>query len=103
MHVGDICNLGIACTGSLTADRSLADFIMMAIDPTTGCAHIAFLDNATANATESADQTGPACFPLLGANVPETPFTPLFAPIAVAAVAMIGWVARRRRQATPKI
>jgi hypothetical protein len=76
---------------------------MMAIDPTTGCAHIAFLDNATAGATESADQTGPACFAVLGANVPETPFTPLFVPIAVAAVAVIGWVGRRRRQAAPQI
>jgi hypothetical protein len=103
MHVGDICNLGIACTASLAADRSLADFIMMAIDPTTGCAHIAFVDNATANATQSADQTGPACFALLGTNVPETPLTPLFAPIAVAAVAVVGWVARRRRKAAPEI
>jgi hypothetical protein len=98
MHVGDICNLGIACTASLSADRSLADFIMLAIDPTTGCAHIAFLDNATANATESADQTGPACFAVLGNNVPESPFTPLLVPVAVAAAATVGWAVRRRRR-----
>jgi len=96
MHVGDICNLGIACTASITADRSLADFIMEAIDPTTGCAHIAFVDNATANATESADQTGGACLALT-TNVPEVPTTILFVPLA-AAMAGVGWMARRRRR-----
>ena len=55
MHYGDICNLGIACpqtvSGVIPRDpRHLLDFNQETIDPTNGCAHIAYADdNAGAN------------------------------------------------------
>ena len=60
MHIGDICNLGIACVPGLS-NRNLLDFITEAIDPTTGCAHIAYADDNTINKLRVANQnTG--CF-----------------------------------------
>src|SRR5207248_1369830 len=53
MHMGDICNLGIACPP--TANRNLADFIMETVDP-DGCAHIAFADDQTTNEVDAANQ-----------------------------------------------
>jgi len=96
MHEGDICNLGIACPP--TANRNLADFIQNTIDPTTGCAHIAYADDFTTHEVDSANQTT-GCFTLaqLGANVPEAPWTLLFIPAAVAAATGAGWTARRRK------
>lgn len=68
MHVGDICNLGIACvdddlgTKAVGTNRNLLDFIQEAIDPTTGCAHIAYADDNKVNKLRVANQvTG--CFP----------------------------------------
>ncbi len=54
MHYGDICNLGIACAqqiGPVVRDpRHLLDFNQETIDPTNGCAHIAYADdNAGSN------------------------------------------------------
>jgi hypothetical protein len=43
MHYGDICNLGIFCMPQ--SNRNLADFNMAAVDPTTGCVHIAYADD----------------------------------------------------------
>jgi len=59
MHVGDICNLGIACV-SPSSNRNLLDFIMEATDP-SGCAHIAYADDNTVNMLRAANQvSGPA-------------------------------------------
>jgi hypothetical protein len=60
MHVGDICNLGIFCLYP-SSNRNLLDFNMEAIDPTTGCAHIAFADDNTVNELRVANQTS-SCF-----------------------------------------
>ena len=59
MHVGDICNLGIACV-SPSSNRNLLDFIMEDTDP-SGCAHIAYADDNTVNMLRAANQvSGPA-------------------------------------------
>lgn len=60
MHIGDICNLGIACVPGYS-NRHLLDFIQEAIDPTTGCAHIAYADDNKYNALRIANQTS-GCF-----------------------------------------
>ena len=44
MHKGDICTFGIACLGNLGADRSLADFIDICVDP-DGYFHASYTDN----------------------------------------------------------
>jgi hypothetical protein len=60
MHIGDICNLGIACVPKVSS-RHLLDFIQETIDPVTGCAHIAYADDNTVNMLRVANQlTG--CF-----------------------------------------
>jgi hypothetical protein len=59
MHVGDICNLGIACVAP-TSNRNLLDFISEAIDA-QGCAHIAFADDNTVNKLRAANQTSGPC------------------------------------------
>jgi hypothetical protein len=61
MHIGDICNLGIACIPKVSS-RHLLDFIQEAIDPITGCAHIAYADDNKYNALRMANQTS-GCFP----------------------------------------
>jgi hypothetical protein len=55
MHVGDICNLGIACVAP-SSNRNLLDFISEALDP-QGCAHIAYSDDNTVNKMRVANQT----------------------------------------------
>jgi hypothetical protein len=62
MHVGDICNLGIACVPGVS-NRHLLDFIMEALDP-QGCAHIAYADDTVAAAVglRVANQTS-GCLP----------------------------------------
>jgi len=55
LHVGDICNLGIACVPGLS-NRHLLDFIQEAIDPVTGCAHIAYADDYRVNKLRVANQ-----------------------------------------------
>jgi hypothetical protein len=55
MHVGDICNLGIACVAP-SSNRNLLDFISEDLDP-SGCAHIAYSDDNTVNKLRVANQT----------------------------------------------
>jgi hypothetical protein len=59
MHVGDICNLGIACVAP-SSNRHLLDFISEDLDP-SGCAHIAYADDNTVNLLRAANQTA-GCF-----------------------------------------
>jgi len=59
MHIGDICNLGIACLAP-SSNRNLLDFIMEDLDP-KGCAHIAYADDNTVNMLRAANQTSGAC------------------------------------------
>jgi hypothetical protein len=63
MHVGDICNLGIACVAP-TSNRHLLDFIGETLDP-QGCAHIAYADDNTVNLLRAANQTS-GCLPVGG-------------------------------------
>ena len=80
MHQGDICNLGIFCTPGLS-NRNLLDFIQVAIDPTTGCAHIGYADDNTVNLLRAANQTD-GCLPSTPVVTEATP-TPSPSPIAV--------------------
>jgi hypothetical protein len=59
MHVGDICNLGIACVAP-SSNRNLLDFISEALDD-HGCAHIAYADDNTVNLLRVANQTSGKC------------------------------------------
>jgi hypothetical protein len=60
MHIGDICNLGIACIDP-NSNRNLLDYISETVDPTTGFAHIAYADDNTVNKLRVANQTsGPS-------------------------------------------
>ena len=59
MHVGDICNLGIACVAP-SSNRNLLDFITIALDD-HGCAHVAFPDDNTVNRLRVANQTSGPC------------------------------------------
>jgi hypothetical protein len=101
MHIGDICNLGIACAGG----RTLLDFIQTTIDPTTGCAHIGYADNNTVNQLRAANETagvnGACTFAALNASIPEAPWSLLLVPVGVAAAASGGLIARRRRRSAP--
>jgi hypothetical protein len=63
MHIGDICNLGIACIPRIS-NRHLLDFIQETVDP-QGCAHIAFADDNTVNKLLVANQTA-GCLPVGG-------------------------------------
>ncbi len=74
MHVGDICNLGIACPPNLS-NRHLADFIMETVDP-QGCAHIAYADDQTTNEVDSADQVSGSCVLAAVTNPSPTPPMP---------------------------
>jgi len=60
MHIGDICNLGIACIPTVS-NRNLLDFIQETLDP-QGCAHIAYADDNTVNKLRAANQAS-ACLP----------------------------------------
>ena len=66
MHIGDICNLGIACVPTIS-NRHLLDFISETIDP-LGCAHIAYADDNTVNTLRAANQTS-RCLPTGGGGV----------------------------------
>jgi hypothetical protein len=58
MHVGDICNLGIACVDP-NSNRNLLDYISETVDP-GGYAHIAYADDNTVNKLRAANQaSGP--------------------------------------------
>jgi hypothetical protein len=116
MHYGDICNLGIFCVDP-NSNRHLLDFNQETVDPTTGCAHIAYSDdnagaradpnqpdNTHGNHVVAANQTsGPnilgitsgPCASSLGPAVPEVAWPALFASVAVALG--IGWRMTRRR------
>ncbi len=74
MHVGDICNLGIFCVDP-NSDRSLLDFIQESIDPSTGCAHIAYPDNNTVNKMRVANQSS-GCLPLASLKSVSPAVTP---------------------------
>ena len=63
MHIGDICNLGIACVPKIS-NRHLLDFIQETLDP-LGCAHIAYADDNTVNKLRAANQTS-GCLPTGG-------------------------------------
>jgi hypothetical protein len=63
MHIGDICNLGIACVPTIS-NRHLLDFISETLDP-LGCAHIAYPDDNTVNKLRVANQTS-GCLPRSG-------------------------------------
>jgi len=87
MHVGDICNLGIFCVDP-NSNRNLLDFIQETIDPTTGCAHIAFPDDNTVNKIRAANQTS-GCLPLASlasAAAPAATASPSAAPAVAPAV-----------------
>ena len=55
MHIGDICNLGIACVAP-SSNRNLLDFISEDLD-SQGCAHIAYADDNTVNKLRVANQS----------------------------------------------
>jgi hypothetical protein len=100
MHKGDICNLGIACVTPPQEQqdrRDLADFIQETIDPTTGCAHIAYADDNLINKLRVANQTAGCMAITPPAQVAEAPMTVLLIG-AGAAVALSAGVARRRRR-----
>jgi len=59
MHIGDICNLGIACLAP-SSNRNLLDFISETLDQ-HGCAHIAYSDDNTVNKLRAANQTSGPC------------------------------------------
>jgi hypothetical protein len=59
MHVGDICNLGIACVAP-SSNRNLLDFITETVDP-RGCAHIAYADDNTVKKLRVANQASGPC------------------------------------------
>jgi hypothetical protein len=126
MHFGDICNLGIACPISVTVQgngiprdpRHLADFNMEVIDPTTGCAHIAYADDnagtrygdptnpspygghlMSANQTSGSSVFGGGTCALLSANTPEAPWVALLIPAGAVAV-LIGLRRRRMQRVT---
>jgi hypothetical protein len=91
MHVGDICNLGIAC--GPTSNRNLLDFNQETIDPTTGCAHISYADDNAVNKLRAANQTT-GCFAVAAVTVPDVAWPALL--IAAGAVVALG-VRRSRR------
>jgi hypothetical protein len=66
MHIGDICNLGIACIPKVS-NRHLLDFITETLDP-QGCAHIAYADDNTVNKLRAANQIA-GCLPTGGGGV----------------------------------
>jgi hypothetical protein len=111
MHFGDICNLGIACPlpiGIPRDPRDLLDFNEETIDPTTGCAHIAYADDNFGTNYGDPNDESPFGNHLMSANqtsgclalqtpIPESPWTFLFVPAAAIAGAA-GLLARRRRR-----
>ncbi len=101
MHLGDICNLGIAC--GPTSNRNLLDFNQETIDPTTGCAHIGFADDNTVNKLRAANQVdGPGVIGTQTCSaavaVPEAAWAALLPLAGGAAIVALG-VRRRRRGA----
>ncbi len=95
MHIGDICNLGIACVAP-TSNRNLLDFISETLDP-RGCSHIAYADDNTINKLRIANQTSGPC--LVKAPLPAVQsagFEPLPL-VGGLALCAIGFGRRRRR------
>ena len=99
MHVGDICNLGIACVAP-TSNRHLLDFIQEAVDPTTGCTHIAYADDNTVNKLRAANQVGGPCIakPVLASTRLGGASTLPATALAVAWLGAAGLARRRRRR-----
>jgi hypothetical protein len=104
MHVGDICNLGIACV-SPASNRDLLDFNQEAVDPTTGCAHIGYADEQISALRVANQVTGPSiigtgsCTSLV-ANTPEAPWASVLLPAGVAVIGLAAILRRRRRNNT---
>jgi hypothetical protein len=103
MHQGDICNLGIACVGTVGSNRNLLDFNQETIDPTTGCAHISFADDNTVHQLRAANQiSGPSAIGSggcgLSANTPEAPWAALL--VTASGAGVLVWQMRRRRRVT---
>ena len=100
-HKGGICLQGILCgVGPGSADRSLADFFELDVNPVTGLAVIAYADNGKVRGAQNqvvlAQQTiQPVVQP--SPDVPELPLAAL-GPIA-AAMMLAGAVSWRRRSA----
>ena len=100
MHVGDICNLGIAC--GPTSNRDLLDFNQETVDVTTGCAHIAYADEVLGSIRSANQVDGPSIIGTgtCGGSVvtPEAPWASLLLPVGVAAALLGGEAWRRRRR-----
>jgi hypothetical protein len=105
MHVGDICNLGIFCVDP-NSNRNLLDFISETVDPTTGCAHVAYADDNLIGKLRVANQTsgpnvlgldsGPCAMVAPPSSVPEAPSPALFVAFGMAVVGFALWRLRRR-------
>jgi hypothetical protein len=94
MHVGDICNLGIACVAP-SSNRNLLDFISETADP-KGCAHIAYADDNTVNKLRAANQTAGPC--LIGKNhAGSTTVAAVGLGLLLPAVSPVAWLRRRAR------
>jgi hypothetical protein len=96
MHIGDVCNLGIACVAP-SSNRNLLDFISETLDP-RGCSHIAYADDNTINKLRIANQTSGPCLVKSLPAVQSAGFEPLTL-VGVLAVGAIGFGRRRRRLA----
>jgi hypothetical protein len=94
MHVGDICNLGIACVAP-SSNRNLLDFITETVDP-KGCGHIAYADDNTVNKLRAANQTAGPC--LIAKNhAGSTTVAAVGLGLLVPAVSPVAWLRRRAR------
>jgi hypothetical protein len=100
MHIGDICNLGIACVAP-SSNRSLLDFIQETTDP-TGCTHVAYADDNTFNLLRVGNQiSGPSLLAKSTCSqgtqqVQGIALIP-FLPVGVAGAWLLGSGRRKRR------
>jgi hypothetical protein len=100
MHIGDICNLGIACVAP-SSNRNLLDFIQETVDP-AGCTHIAYADDNTVNLLRAANQvSGPSLNngKLCRRAVVSSALIP-WVPAAVGGAGLVGRGRRRGRRDT---
>ena len=118
-HRGGICLQGILCgLGPGSSDRSLADFFMLAVNPVTHLAEIAYADNAsfgtgkgevvvahqagsgtiTSHVAGATAPTTASASPQLPNTTPAPGAAPLGSLLACAGVAGLGVVNRRRRR-----
>jgi hypothetical protein len=104
MHIGDICNLGIACVAP-SSNRNLLDFIQETVDP-AGCTHIGYADDNTVNKLRVANQvSGPSLFTrsicqrTAQATAHRTTLGTVL-PVGIAGAVLVGLGLRRRRAQT---